>query len=134
MGKAASGKEKPRLLNMGSVFLSVAWAIKYFVVSAFSAFLAQSIYRIAKTAVLIPFRTILYNKAADKKAEADEFIIYREIILHISRFFFFVLLAGVFLIYPKINMSFIIAAVAAIGFSFLAKPRLFSFKKLKLKK
>ncbi len=129
IGRVTAKRNRFNLLNIGSILLAIAWAAKYFVVNALSAFLAQNFYRIAKTSTLIPFRTILYNKAAAKRTQADEFIIYREIIINISRFFFLMLLAGVFFIYPKINMSFIIAAIAAIGFSFLAKPRLFSLSK-----
>jgi MFS family permease len=133
MGKITARKNHFKLLNIGSVFLAISWVVKYFVVNAFSALLAQNFYRMAKTSALIPFRTILYNKAAAKKGQADEFIIYREIVLNLSRFFFFMFLAGIFFIVDKINLSFIIAAIASTGFSFLAKPRLFSFKTKKAK-
>jgi len=127
MGKITNSKNRFRLLNIGSVLLAIAWVAKCFVMNTISAFLAQNFYRITKTSVLVPFRTILYNKAAAKKDQADEYIIYREIIMHLSRFFFFMILAGVFFIIPRIEISFIIAVIASIGFSFLAKPRLFSF-------
>jgi MFS family permease len=128
MGKIIAKKNGFKLLNIGSILLAIAWAAKCFVVNTLSAFLAQNFYRIAKTSTLIPFRTILYNKAAAKKGQADEFIVYREIILNLSRFFFFMFLAGIFFIVDQINLSFIIAAIASIGFSFLAKPHLFSFE------
>jgi len=132
MGKAATKRSKGQLLNLGAVFLAMSWIIKYFVVDVLSAFLAQNLYRISKTSTLIPFKTILYDKAAAKKQEADEFIVYREIIINITRLFFFLAMAGVFFVVPQINISFFIAVLASLGFSFLAKPRPFSFKKLSL--
>jgi len=134
MGKITAKKNRFKLLNIGSSLLAFSWALKYFVMNTVSAFLAQNFYRVSKTTALIPFRTILYDKAASREEHADEFIVYREIIINISRFFFLMFLAGIFFIVDQVNLSFIIAVVASAGFSFLAKPRLFSFKKLKLKK
>lgn len=127
MGKITAKKNRFKLLNIGSSLLAFSWVIKYFVTNTMSAFLAQNFYRISKTIALIPFRTILYDKAASRKEYADEFIVYREIIINISRFFFLMFLAGVFFVVDQINLSFIIAVLASAGFSFLAKPRLFSF-------
>jgi len=132
MGKLATQKDKNLLLNIGSVMLAIACFLQVFVRDVISAFLAQNLYRISKTFALIPFRTILYNKAASKKTQADEYIIYREIIIHIIRFFCFMILGTIFLIFPAIRIKyiFIISAIAALGYSFLAKPRLFSVDKL----
>ena len=127
MGKITAKKNRFKLLNIGSSLLAFSWVIKCFVMNTMSAFLAQNFYRISKTIALIPFRTILYDKAASRKEYADEFIVYREIIINISRFFFLMFLAGVFFFVNQINLSFIIAVIASAGFSFLAKPRLFSF-------
>jgi MFS family permease len=127
MGKITAKKNRFKLLNIGSSLLAFSWAVKYFVMNTVSAFLAQNFYRVSKTTALIPFRTILYDKAASREEHADEFIVYREIIINISRFFFLMFLAGIFFIVDQVNLSFIIAIVASAGFSFLAKPRLFSF-------
>lgn len=128
MGKVADRVNRAKLLNIGSFLTSGAWIIKYFVVSAFDAFLAHTLYRICRTTAGIPFQTILYEKAALKGAEADEFIIYREIIINISRFFLFSILAGLFFFIPKINIAFIIAAIFSLGFMFLGKLPEFKFK------
>jgi len=133
MGKITAKKNRFKLLNIGSSLLAFSWVIKYFVMNTMSAFFVQNFYRISKTTALIPFRTILYDKAASRKDYADEFIVYREIIINISRFFFLMFLAGIFFIVDEINLSFIIAIIASAGFSFLAKPRLFSFTKKKAK-
>lgn len=115
-------------LNIGSFLTSMAWIIKYFVASPFDAFLAQTLYRICRTSAGIPFQTIFYERAALKGAEADEFIISREIVINLSKFFLFIILAGVFFIFPKVNIAFIIAAVVSLGFMFFGVPPKFKFK------
>jgi len=117
-------------LNMGSFLTSMAWIIKYFVVTPFDAFLAQTLYRICRTSASIPFQTFFYKKASLKGAEVDEFIVYREIIINLSRFFFFLILAGIFLITSKVNLAFIIAAVISLGFMFLGVSPKFKVKEL----
>lgn len=125
MGKITDTVNRSRLLNIGSVLTSVAWVIKFFVVTPFSVFLSHTLYRICRSAAGIPFQTILYEKAALKGTEADEFIIYREIILNISRFFLFLFLAIFFFFVPKVNIAFIIAAIFSLGFMLLGNlPRL----------
>jgi len=131
IGKLSTRGNKNILLNIGSVLLAIACALQFFVRDVITTFFAQNFYRISKTTALIPFRTILYDKAASKKSQADEYIIYREIIMHITRFFFFMFLGTIFLIFPMpIRYTFFIAAIASLGYTFLAKPRLFSISKL----
>jgi MFS family permease len=109
-------------LNIGSFLTSIAWIIKYFVITPFDAFLAQTLYKICQTSATIPFQTFFYKKASLRGAEADEFIIYREIVLNMSRFIFFLILAGIFLITSKVNLAFILAAVFSLGYMFLGIP------------
>jgi len=131
IGKLSTKSNRNILLNIGSVLLAIACTLQFFIKDAITAFLAQNFYRVSKTTALIPFRTILYDKAASKKSQADEYIIYREIIMHITRFFFFMFLGTIFLFFPiPIRYVFFIAAIASLGYSFLAKPRLFSISKL----
>ncbi len=132
MGKVSDTNNRAKLLNIGALLTSVSWILKYFVITPFTALLAHSFYKLCRTSVAIPFQTFFYEKAALKKHEADEFVIYREIVLNISRFFSLIFLAGLFLIFPKINLSFILAAIISFGFVFLGKPPKFlrRFKKL----
>ena len=109
-------------LNIGSVLTSMAWIIKYFVITPLDAFLAHALYRICRSSAGIPFQTFFYKKVAQKGPEADEFIIYREIIINLARLFFFLLLAGVFYFIPQINLAFLAAAVISLGFMFLGLP------------
>jgi len=109
-------------LNIGSVLTSMAWIIKYFVITPLDAFLAHALYRICRTSAGIPFETFFYKKASLKGSESEEFIIYREILLNLSRFFFLSVLALLFLFTSQINLAFLVAAVISLGFMFLGLP------------
>ncbi|RLC34925.1 MAG: hypothetical protein DRZ76_01580 [Candidatus Nealsonbacteria bacterium] len=111
-----------KLLNLGSFLTSIAWILKYFVTTPFTAFLAQTLYRICRTTAGVPHQTLLYERASLKGAETDEFIIYRETIFNVSRGVFFIFLALLFLVIPKINIAFILAAVVSLGMTFLGVP------------
>ena len=131
MGRITQKKNKKRLLRGASILLSLAWVIKYFVKDTFGAFLAHNFYRIAKTSASVPFTTTIYEKASLKKEEADEFLIYREIVLNLSKLFFLLFLAGIFHFFPKPQIGFIFAAIASLGLIFVAQNKLPSFKFLK---
>ena len=123
-GRISDTQERPWLLNIGSVWTSIAWILKYFVNTPFSALLAQIIYQMSRAAARVPFWTFFYEKAASKEEEADEFIVYREILINVGRFFFFGILAAVFFLFPglQIQAIFLIAAVLALGLMFLGEP------------
>jgi len=120
-GKISDTKERSWLLNVGSVWTAISWILKFFVATPFSALLAQTIYRISRAAAIVPFRTFFYEKAAAKGPETDEFIVYREILVNISRFAFFSLVALVFFLFPKIPIQsmFFIAAFVSLGLMFM---------------
>jgi len=120
-GRISDTEKRPRLLNIGAVWTFIAWILKYFVATPFSALLAQAIYQMSRAAARVPFWTFFYEKAAAKEEEADEFIVYREILVNIGRFFFFSILAAVFFIFPKLPIQtvFLFAAVSALGLMFM---------------
>ena len=130
IGRITDKINKTKLLFIGSILNSGAWLGKFFVVSPVSAFLAQSFYRFSRTAAGIPFQTIVYKKAEDKGAEVDEFIVYRDIVIALSRCFLLLVLAGIFVIVSDIRFAFILAALFSLGFVFLGKiPELKSWFK-----
>jgi len=128
-GRIADTKDRPWLLNVGAVWTSIAWILKYFVTGAFDALLAQTIYRISRAAARVPFWTYFYEKAAAKGPEADEFIVYREILVNIGRFFIFSALALVFFFFPQVPLkaTFFLAAFLALGLMYLGNPPTLSF-------
>ncbi|MCK4355310.1 MFS transporter [Candidatus Parcubacteria bacterium] len=129
MGRITDRMDKRKLLAIGSVLTSGAWIGKFFVVSPVSAFIAQSFYRLSRTAAGIPYQTFLYEKAESKGHEIDEFIIYRGIVLNGTRTVLLVILAGVAFIIPNINFTFILAAAFSLGFVFISKAPGFKAKK-----
>lgn len=130
IGKVSDTTERPWLLNIGALWTGISWVIKYFIVTTFDAFLAHTLYRLSRSAAAVPFQTFFYEKAAGKEAEADEFIISREIIVNVSRFVFLGLAALMFWIFPfmPINGIFFGAAVLSLGFMFAGKIPKFSLR------
>ncbi len=130
MGRVSDSKKRVKALDLGAILTSISWIIKYFVITPFSAFLAQSFYRLCRTTVGIPFQTLFYEKAAREGSEADEFIIYREIVINVTRFLSLLALAGLFLLIPRVSISFLIAALASLGFTFISTSQKRSKKKI----
>lgn len=119
LGHLSDTNRRSKLLRIGSFLTSVSWVIKYFVITPFTAFLAQSLYNLCRVSASVPFQTFFYEKASLKKELADEFIISREITSGISRCFSLIFFAILFLIIPKVNLAFIFAAIVSFGFVFL---------------
>lgn len=130
VGRVSDTTERPWLLNIGALWTSVSWVLKFFVTTAFDALLAHALYRISLAAASIPFQTFFYEKVASKGPEADEFIVNREIIVNVSRFLLLAFLALVFFLFPSlpVHAMFFIAAVFSLGFMFVGQPPKFSFK------
>lgn len=128
IGRVSDTTERPWLLNVGALWTSISWIIKYFVATTFDAFLAHTLYRLSRSAAAVPFQTFFYEKASSKKEEADEFIVNREIIVNVTRFVFLMLVALVFWVFPfiPINGIFFGAAILSLGFMFAGKMPRFS--------
>ena len=128
IGRVSDTTERPWLLNVGALWTSISWIIKYFIATTFDAFLAHTLYRLSRSAAAVPFQTFFYEKAAEKGEEADEFIVNREIIINVTRFIFLGLAALVFWVFPllPINGIFFGAAVLSLGFMFAGKIPKFS--------
>lgn len=111
IGRLTDRVDHHRLLKIGAVLKSLAWLIKSFVTTGFSAFLAHTLYRLSQITAGIPFWVIMYNQAADQGADADEFIIYREIASNLAIAFSLLILALVFAFTPHLWIAFLLAAV-----------------------
>ena len=123
IGRLTDKVNKTKLLIIGSILTAGAWLGKFFVISPVSAFVTQSFYKFSRTAVGIPFNAIMYKKAKDKGEEIDEFIIYRDVLIGITRCVLFLSLAGITFFISDINLNvfFILAATVSFGFLFLGK-------------
>lgn len=121
-GRISDTKDRSWLLNVGSVMTSVAWIIKYFVVTPFDAFLSQAIYKISRMSAGTPFKTFFLEDAAKQGEGADEFLIVRDVVVAASKSLLFVILAIPFFIFPQIplKITFFLAAILSLGFMFLS--------------
>jgi hypothetical protein len=67
----------------------------------------------------MPFQSMMYDKAELHKENADEFIIYREIVMNFTRLIYYFSLAAIFYFIQDIRIGFVFAAIASIGFFFM---------------
>jgi len=122
-GKIADTEDRGWLLNVGAVWTAFSWFLKYFVHTPFDVFLAHIIYRTSRAAAGVPFQTFFYEKAARREREADEYIMYREIVINFSRFLFFGLFALILFLWPEFGLksAFLAAALFSLAFMLLGK-------------
>ncbi|MFC1630160.1 MFS transporter [Patescibacteria group bacterium] len=118
-GRISDKGDRSKLLDIGAVLSSIAWVVKYFVTTPFGAFLSHGFYRVCRSTLGVPFQTILYEKTALKGPEGDEFIIYREIVVNLSKFFMLLFLSILFLFTSEIRLAFLLGALFVLGFMFL---------------
>jgi len=128
LGKLTDKVRRSKFLDIGAALTSLAWLLKIFVRTPLQAFAARTTYRIARTSSAIPYKAIFYDKADIKGPEADEFIIYREIVCNLGRMFLFMGFALLFVFTSDLRIMFIIGAVLALMFSFLGKMPMFGFR------
>lgn len=124
IGRLSDTAERSWLLNIGAMWTSISWILKTFVTTSFDALLAHTVYRVSRSAGSIPFQTFLYEKAAAKEAEADEFLVRRQVLIGATSASFFGILAVFFFFVPSfpLNATFIGAAVLSLGTMFLGTP------------
>jgi len=127
LGKMADRVRRSKFLDLGAVLTSISWLVKIFVKVPFEAFLARTLYRISRTSAAIPYKAIFYDKADIKGPQADEFIVYREIVSNLGRLFLFIALAAIFTQTSDLRLMFIIAAICSLAFSLLGSKPKFGF-------
>lgn len=78
VGRLSDHVSRERLVRVGAVFNAFGWVLKTFVRDPFSAFFAQTIYKIAQTTFAVPFLAFLYDTAQSDGRGSTRYIIYRE--------------------------------------------------------
>lgn len=127
LGKLTDQFRRSKLLDIGAALTSFSWVLKTLVKTPVQALLARSFYRVTRTSTAVPYKALFYDKADVKGPEADEFIIYREIVGNLSRLFLFMGLAGLFVFTSDLRIMFVIAAVLSLLFSLLGNRPKFGF-------
>lgn len=124
IGRLSDTAERSWLLNIGAVWTAISWILKTFVTTPFDALLAHTLYRVSRSSESIPFQTFLYEKAAAKEAEADEFMVKRQVLIGAVSALFFGMLAALFFVVPSfpLNATFVGAAILSLGAMFLGSP------------
>ncbi len=123
-GRVSDTQRRTGLLNIGAIWTSLAWVLRYFIATPFSALLTNTNYEIARAASSVPYRTLFYERAALLREEADEFIIYFEVVSNMGRFFFFSGLAAIFWLFPLLPLqtTFFLGALFSLGLMLLGNP------------
>jgi len=119
IGKLLLQKNRAKFLAVNTPFITIAWIIKIFVIDSFTALLSRIFYFVFKVTADMPFQSIMYDKAELHKENADEFIIYREIVMNFTRLIYYFSLAAIFYFIQDIRIGFVFAAIASIGFFFM---------------
>ena len=124
IGKLLLQKNRTKMLAINSPFVALAWIIKSFVVGPLTALLSRIFYYIFKVSADVPFQSMMYDKAELHEDHADEFIIYREIIMNFTRLIYYSCLALIFFFVPNIRIAFAFATIASLGFFFMSKDNI----------
>lgn len=74
VGKLSDKNTKHRVLSLGSVFYSLAWFIRIFVVNATGIFFLDTFSRLGKNTIAVPLTTITYERAKSLKADQHHHI------------------------------------------------------------
>jgi MFS family permease len=106
-------KKKDAMLKWGTVFYSVGWIAKIFVVTAFEIFIAGAYHNITKIFTRTPIDTLTYEMSADEGHYVDEFTVLKEMAVHTGRVLM-VTLAVVLSFFVSINWIFLLAALSAL--------------------
>ncbi len=115
-------KSQGKILKWGSVFYSLGWLIKIFIVTAFQIFLAGAYHSIARIFLRTPFELLTYEIAADQGHYVDEFTVLHEMAMNFGKVMT-ILLVIMMSPYFSIQWIFLVAAVATLVFNLLNVER-----------
>lgn len=112
VGKMLDSKTKKRkMLKISSWILALVHLSKAFVYNIWSAFGIDIAHKLSgNTGTHISYRTIFYDEASKHEEQADEFIIFREIVTNVGR--------GIVLFGVGIMFFFVPSSITLLGFSF----------------
>ncbi len=84
IGKLSDKGIKHRVLALGSVFYSLAWFIRIFVVNATGIFFLDTFSRLGKNTIAVPLTTITYERAKVLKADQHHHIMSNVVFFEMS--------------------------------------------------
>lgn len=114
MGKILDkGFKKEKLIKFGSIFYSVGWIFKIFIVTAFHIFIIDAYHKLMKVFLRIPYDALTYEIAADQGHYVDEFTVIHEMAIQLGKVLILLIIVGLISFVP-ISWTFALAAVASI--------------------
>lgn len=114
--------KKDRALKAGSIFYSLGWIVKIFVVTAFHVFIVGLYHKITRVITDTSYDTIFYEIAADQGHYVDEFTVLGEMAIQIGKVSGVALVAILALV-VSLKWTFIIGALASLAFTTISAAR-----------
>lgn len=109
---------KRKLLHWGSIFYSLGWLAKAFVLTGFHIFIAGAYHQFAQIFKDTPFDTLNYELLADRGHYVDEYTVLKELAVQLGKVLMlsFAILVVITL---NLNWTFILAAIASLLINYL---------------
>ncbi|MEX0877374.1 MAG: MFS transporter [Candidatus Spechtbacterales bacterium] len=126
IGRKSDAVGHGRVLAVGSFLDAVIWPFKIFVLTPLNAFLSDVLHRFARTSSYIPFGALFYEWVGEDEKERDKLVIFREVVLNVTRGVFLFFLAILFTLNIPLNYMFALGPLFALGLLFMIdKPKKF---------
>ena len=109
-GRASDKIGKRRVLRIGSWVNGAVWLVKAFVQTPIQAFVVDSFNKLVSGFQGVPFQALTYHKALQRKHPL-EFMIRREIFLHLGGLVTILLMIGLWYLGTSLTGLFVIASV-----------------------
>lgn len=113
---------KDRMLKAGSIFYSLGWIVKIFVLTAFHVFIVGLYHKITKVITDTSYDTIFYEIAADRGHYVDEFTVLGEMAIQIGKIAA-VGVVALLALFVSLKWTFIVGAIASLAFTALSSAR-----------
>jgi MFS family permease len=110
IGRVTDETSRHAVLKIGTVFTAFTWLMRSLVVSGVGVFMSDSLYRISRTTVGVPFAAILYEDA--KKTSVMNSVIFFQMVLSLSKIFTSVLALAALFFFPNSWVALFILGAA----------------------
>lgn len=117
------GKNKNRVLKIGTFFYALGWIVKIFIETAFQIFITSTYHNLTRVFTRVPFDALNYEKAADQGHFVDEYTVLHEMALMVGRVFIIIVML-ILIPFVGIKWMFVLGAIAALLMNFMINDEL----------
>lgn len=110
-----------RLLSLGAVLNAVSWPVRMLVTTPLEAIFVNTFHGFTRITAYFPLEALFYDWIARDDINRDRFLIFREMVLNVSRGLVMLFLAILFLFVDNISLAFLAAGVFSLLFMFFTK-------------